>query len=154
VRIELDGQVTVHRIHFPQIQDGEDLVISDQGVYWLGYSWTVLRELNRLLQAVPFDLINFPDFGAEGFAFQVNSTPANRAPVVVQLHGPLTMFAERIGWPDRDTAFLPPWPAYGGVLDPAGGWPDGRECEHRRFRVRILRPPSGNHRRRPLRRRW
>lgn len=101
---EMDGDVTVHRIQFPQVRPGESLVISEPAVYWLGYSWAVLRELNRLLQSAPFDLVNFPDYGAEGFAFQLNRADFNWVPVVVQLHGPLTMFAERIGWPDRDSA--------------------------------------------------
>ncbi len=101
----MDGDVTVHRIPFPQVLAGESLAISDRAVYWLGYSWAVLRELNRLLRSASFDLINFPDYGAEGFAFQLNRTSLNWVPIVVQLHGPLTMFAERMGWPDRDTAF-------------------------------------------------
>src|SRR6266540_764163 len=57
VRVEMDGAVTVHRIEFPQVEAGEELVVADQGVYWLGYSWTVLRELQRLFQSISFDLV-------------------------------------------------------------------------------------------------
>ena len=59
----------------------------------------MLRHLSRLMETTGFDLINFPEYGAEGFAFLLNRTVWNRVPVVIQLHGPLSMFVARVGWP-------------------------------------------------------
>src|SRR3989442_246172 len=36
---------------------------------------------------------------------QSDRTPDNWTPVVVQLYGPLAMFVERIGWPEKDSEF-------------------------------------------------
>jgi glycogen(starch) synthase len=54
---------------------------------------------------VGFDVIDFAEYGAEGFAYQLDRTPWNWVPVVVQLHGPLAMFSERIGWPEKESDF-------------------------------------------------
>jgi len=71
--------------------------------YWLGYSWSVLRHLYDLRERFSFEVIDFPDYGAEGFAYQLDRTRWNWTPVVVQLHAPLAMFTEHIGWPERDS---------------------------------------------------
>ena len=52
-----------------------------------------------------FDVIDFPEYGAEGCAYQLDRNPDNWTPVVVQLYGPLAMFIERIGWPEKDSEF-------------------------------------------------
>jgi glycosyltransferase involved in cell wall biosynthesis len=65
----------------------------------------VLRYLNRLMADRKFDVIDFAEYGAEGFAYQLDRTVWNFAPVVVQLHGPIAMFAQRIGWPERGSEF-------------------------------------------------
>ena len=95
----IDGAV-VHRIPPPD----HDASVHELAAYWLGYSWAILRYLDGLRATVSFDLVNFPEYGAEGFAFQLNRTRFNWIPVVVQLHGPLAMFADRIGWPEKDSA--------------------------------------------------
>jgi glycosyltransferase involved in cell wall biosynthesis len=63
----------------------------------------VLTHLRRLLLSTLFDVIDFAEYGAEGFMFQLDRTNHESVPIVVQLHGPLTMFAEHIGWPDKDS---------------------------------------------------
>jgi glycosyltransferase involved in cell wall biosynthesis len=73
--------------------------------YWIGYTWSVLRQLHRLMRMTEFDVIDFAEYGAEGFAYQLDRTPWNWVPVVVQLHGPLAMFTQRIGWPEGDSNF-------------------------------------------------
>jgi glycosyltransferase involved in cell wall biosynthesis len=73
--------------------------------YWLAYSWLVLRQLHRLMAEVTLDVVDFPEYGGEGFAYQLDRSPWSWVPVVVQLHGPLAMFVEHIGWPDRDSDF-------------------------------------------------
>jgi glycosyltransferase involved in cell wall biosynthesis len=97
-----DG-VTVHRMRPPDAYtDG----VYNQPTYWIGYSWLVLQHLRRIMQSTRFDVIDFADYGAEGFAFQLDRAVDNRVPVVVQLHGPLAIFAERLGWPERNSDFL------------------------------------------------
>ena len=89
--------VTVHRIQPP----GAEFAVYTQPAYWLGYAWAALRHLSRLLPSAPFDVVDFAEYGAEGFAYLLDRTPWNWTPVVVQLHGPLALLAERIGWPER-----------------------------------------------------
>jgi glycosyltransferase involved in cell wall biosynthesis len=100
-RTESDGGVTVHRMQPP----GEEFPVYTTPAYWLGYSWLVLRRLHRLMGAVALDVIDFPEYGAEGLAYQLDRTEWNWVPVVVQLHGPLAMFVEHIGWPERGSDF-------------------------------------------------
>jgi glycosyltransferase involved in cell wall biosynthesis len=69
--------------------------------YWLGYSWAVFAALRGLADTVgPFDVIDFPDYAAEGFVFQLDRREDDATAVVVHLHGSLSMFAEQIGWPE------------------------------------------------------
>lgn len=98
-RTEKRAGVMVHRIRPP----GEDFPVFEPSTYCLGYSWLVLRRLRYLMENVSFDIINFPEYGAEGFAFQLDRTEWNWVPIIVQLHGPLAMFSNRIGWPDQDS---------------------------------------------------
>lgn len=91
-----DGGVTVHELRAP----GVDFEVYRTETYWLGYSWTVLGALRSLQRSSPFDVIDFPDYGAEGFAFQLDRAEDDRSAVVVHLHGSLGMFCEKIGWPD------------------------------------------------------
>jgi glycosyltransferase involved in cell wall biosynthesis len=101
LRSQIDGGVTVHRMRPP----GVDFPVYQTPTYWLGYSWAVLAQLHRLMEAVRFDVIDFPEYGAEGFAYQLDRTLWNWAPVVVQLHAPLAMFVEHIGWPEAGSDF-------------------------------------------------
>jgi len=97
---EADG-VTVDRIPTPSAEGA----VYSQAVYDTAYSWNVLKHLEPSLERGAFDLIDFAEYGAEGYAYQLNRTPWNWAAVVVQLHGPLAMFAERIGWPEPESDF-------------------------------------------------
>jgi glycogen(starch) synthase len=96
-----DKGVTVHRLQPP----GSDFPVYQTPTYWLGYTWAVLRHLHGLMQTTAFDVFDFPEYGAEGFAYQLDRTPWNWVPVVVQFHGGLAMFAEQIGWPDKASPF-------------------------------------------------
>jgi glycosyltransferase involved in cell wall biosynthesis len=60
----------------------------------------VFRYLRKLSEKIRFDIINFPEYCGEGFTFALDRTKWNWVPTIVQLHGPLGMFTERIGWPD------------------------------------------------------
>jgi glycosyltransferase involved in cell wall biosynthesis len=99
LRTEVEDGITVHRVEPP----GYEFAVHDQPAFWTGYSWAVLGALRRLEEDRRFDLVDFAEYGAEGFAYQADRTEWNWTPVVVQLHGPLAMFAERIGWPDTDS---------------------------------------------------
>jgi glycosyltransferase involved in cell wall biosynthesis len=97
LRTTTEDSVTVHRIQPP----GLEFPVYEAPAFWTGYSWAVLRALRRLEEQARFDLIDFAEYGAEGFAYQADRTPWNWTSVVVQLHAPLALFAERIGWPER-----------------------------------------------------
>lgn len=93
-----DG-VTVHRLSPP----GAEFPVYETATFWMGYTWLVLRQLQQLRSKIHFDVIDFPEYGAEGFAYQLDRTPWNWTPVVVQLHAPLALLAEHLGWPGKDT---------------------------------------------------
>jgi glycosyltransferase involved in cell wall biosynthesis len=96
----IDG-IMVHRIQPP----GQEFRVYNLETHWLGYTWAVFREINRLLETTKFDIIDFPEYGAEGFAYQLDRMQWNWAPVVVQLHAPLAMLSKFIGWPEKGGAF-------------------------------------------------
>ena len=49
--------------------------------------------------------MDLPEWGGEGYVHLLNRTPWKNIPTVVQLHGPLVMFAHTMGWPDLDSEF-------------------------------------------------
>ena len=103
LRTEADGGVIVHRMQPPGQEDGRDFPVYQATTYAVGYSWSVLGHLHRLMQTARFDVLDFPEYGAEGFAYQLDRGPWNWVPVVVQLHAPLALLAEQIGWPEKDS---------------------------------------------------
>src|SRR5262249_14283225 len=105
VRTSDESGIKVHRLRPPGEHPSYPLPVIDQAAYLIGYSWAVLRTLHRLNEEHTFDLVNFPEYGADGFAFQLNRSVSNWVPVIVQLHAPLAMLAERMGWPDKESNF-------------------------------------------------
>jgi glycosyltransferase involved in cell wall biosynthesis len=97
LRTESQDGVVVHRMQPP----GADFRFYCRGTYELGYSWAVLRQLARLIQETSFDVIDFPEYGGEGLAYLMDRTVWNWVPVVVNIHGPIAMFAEHFGWPEK-----------------------------------------------------
>ena len=94
-----DGGATIHRISEPQLRvDGYE-----QSTYWLAYSMAVAEKLHELGKELKFDVIQFAEYGGEGFFFQTDTFAQRQAKYVVQLHGPLAMFAETMGWPEPGT---------------------------------------------------
>jgi glycosyltransferase involved in cell wall biosynthesis len=91
-----DGQVCVREMRIP----GGDFEVYNTETYWLGYTWSVLGALRALAAERPYELIDFPEYAAEGFAYQLDREEDDSTAVVVHLHGSLRMFAERIGWPE------------------------------------------------------
>ena len=74
-------------------------------VQWITHSVAVAAELESLQQRVELDIVDFPEWAAEGYTFLLNRTHWKTIPVVIQLHGPLVMLAHTIGWPEMNTAF-------------------------------------------------
>jgi glycosyltransferase involved in cell wall biosynthesis len=101
LRIEAADGITVHRMQPP----GYEFPIYGRCAYMIGYAWGVLRQLDRIMKEVRFDIVDFPEFGGEGIAYQLDRTCWNWAPVAVHLHGSLAMFVEFTGWPDPSTRF-------------------------------------------------
>jgi glycosyltransferase involved in cell wall biosynthesis len=96
LRTRRDGPVTIHEARRP----GGEFAVYQTETYWLGYTWTVLGALRALASERPFDVVDFPEYGAEGLAFQLDRTGDDRTAVVVHLHGSLGIFAEQFGWPE------------------------------------------------------
>src|SRR6185503_20129141 len=59
--------VTVHRIQTPD----HGATVYGQAAYWMGYSWEVFRCLRKLTAGGTFDVIDFAEYGGEGYAYQV-----------------------------------------------------------------------------------
>jgi glycosyltransferase involved in cell wall biosynthesis len=79
--------------------------ISTQAAAWLTYSVEVAVLLAELQARENFDLVDFPEWGGEGYVYLLNRTPRTLPVAVVQLHGPLVMFAHAMQWPDTDSDF-------------------------------------------------
>lgn len=92
-----DGAVHVTRI--PGFDS--ELQINTEPARWLTYSARVAAEVDALHARVSLDLVDFPEWAAEGFVYLLNRTPWHRVPVVIHLHGPLVMLANTIGWPEQ-----------------------------------------------------
>lgn len=105
LRTEIQNGVTVHRMRPPGEETGRNFPVYTSATYAVGYAWNVLRHLHRLTRTNEFDVIDFAEYGAEGFAYQLDRTPWNWVPVVVQLHAPLAMLAEYLHWPPKDGDF-------------------------------------------------
>jgi glycogen(starch) synthase len=105
LRTEIEDGVTLHRMCPPGEEPGRDFPVYASATYAVGYTWNILRHLHRSMRTTEFDIIDFAEYGAEGFAYQLDRTLWNWAPVVVQLHAPLAMLAERVNWPPKDSDF-------------------------------------------------
>ena len=72
---------------------------------WLTYSAEVAVAVARLHAEMPMDLVEFPEWGGEGYVHLLNRTEWNHIPTAIHLHGPLVMLAETIGWPEMESEF-------------------------------------------------
>ena len=98
----LDGAVHITRI--PGLD--ERLPIYTQPVQWLTYSAEVAAAVTELHSRTPLDLVDFPEWGGESYIHLLNRTEWNHIPTVIQLHGPLVMFAHTMGWPEMEATCL------------------------------------------------
>jgi len=89
-----DGEVTVHGV--PHAGDSP---FHDSSLQWIVHSQAVAARLLELGEHERFDVIEFAEYQAEGFAYELETYGYRETPVVVMLHGSLAMFVERTGWP-------------------------------------------------------
>lgn len=95
------GPVHVLRIPASSVRFPIHTEIAD----WISYSTEVAVAVSELQARVKLDLVEFPEWACEGYLFLLNRTPWNQLPVVIQLHGPLVMFAHTMNWPATDSEF-------------------------------------------------
>jgi glycosyltransferase involved in cell wall biosynthesis len=90
-----DDGTTVHALQPP----GGPFAMHRTEAYWLGYTWAVHGALRRLSESRRYDVVDFADYAAEGFAHQLDRPANDPTAIVAHLHGSLGMFSEQIGWP-------------------------------------------------------
>nr|WP_233130220.1 glycosyltransferase family 4 protein [Synechococcus sp. 1G10] len=76
------------------------LALATLAATWIATSMAVAEEIQRLHQARPIDLIDFAEYGGEGYLHLLNRAPWNAIVTVLQLHGPVGMLSATIGWPE------------------------------------------------------
>jgi D-inositol-3-phosphate glycosyltransferase len=86
---------TVHTLRPP----GGAFAVQRTEAYWLGYTWAVHGALRTLSESRHYDVVDFADYAAEGFAHQLDRPDDDETAIVVHLHGSLGMFSQQIGWP-------------------------------------------------------
>ncbi|QOV90177.1 glycosyltransferase family 4 protein [Humisphaera borealis] len=97
-----DGPVHVIRVPGMDHQFGIHTTIAD----WVTYSASVASAIAASHEASPIDIIDFPEWGCEGFVHLLNRSQWNSIPTVIHLHGPLVMFGHKIGWPELESEFF------------------------------------------------
>ncbi|MBM3878481.1 MAG: glycosyltransferase family 4 protein [Verrucomicrobia bacterium] len=95
------GRVQVLRLPAP----ADRFPVHTELVDWLSYSVEVAAAASELAARVKLELIDFPEWGGEAYAFLLNRTRWHRVPVAIHLHGPLVMFAHALHWPALDSEF-------------------------------------------------
>jgi len=93
----------VHVIRIPSFD--ERLPIYTESARWLTYSAEVAVAVSELHARSPLDIVDFPEWGGEGYIHLLNQTKWNHIPTVVHIHGPMVMFAHTMGWPEINSEF-------------------------------------------------
>ncbi len=83
----------------------KQMKIYEPAVDWLTYSVAVAAELAALHGRAPVNVVDFPEWGCEGYVHLLNRSEWYRVPAVIHLHGPLVMLARTIDWPEIDSEF-------------------------------------------------
>jgi glycogen synthase len=82
------------------------LPLHTEAADWLTYSAEVAAALNSIHESTPLDLVDFPEWGGEGYIYLLNRTGWDPKPAtVIHVHGPMAMFAHVMGWPDIASDF-------------------------------------------------
>ena len=96
---EIQGQVKLRRLPPPDSK----LELRSDAARWLAWSVEVACGLETMRNEQPFDLIEFPEWGSQAYVYLLNRPLDDQALAVIQLHGPMPLLAERIGWPASDS---------------------------------------------------
>jgi len=94
-----DGPVDVIRL------PPTPMAVYTEAADWLTHSHAVAVELTHQSSSRGLELVDFPEWGCEGYLHLVNQTRWNRIASVVHLHGPLVMLAQTLGWPEPNSLF-------------------------------------------------
>jgi glycosyltransferase involved in cell wall biosynthesis len=70
---------------------------------WVTWSVEVAAAIKAQLDERSVDLIDVPEYGGEAYVHLLSRGLWDTTPVVVHLHGPLVMLADRLGWPAVDS---------------------------------------------------
>jgi len=97
----LDKGVSITRV--PGVESR--MAVYTEAADWLTYSGEVAAAIAALHAESPLDVVDFPEWGAEGYVHLLNRTEWNYVPTVIHLHGPLVMFGHKLGWPEMDSEF-------------------------------------------------
>jgi len=97
----IDGNICVIRI--PEME-GKIPEMTDI-VYWITHSVVVAAEIEALHRRIGLDIVDFPEWAAEGYTYFLNRMKENYVPAIIQLHGPLVMFGHVLDWPATHSAF-------------------------------------------------
>jgi glycosyltransferase involved in cell wall biosynthesis len=100
-RVYDDGPVRVLRI----LGYDDRLPVNTEAARWVTYSAEVAAAVSELHDRSPLDLVDFPEWACEGYVHLLNQAEWRHIPTVVQLHGPLVMFAAMLGWPEWESEF-------------------------------------------------
>jgi glycosyltransferase involved in cell wall biosynthesis len=93
-----DGEVRVVRIAGADAR----LAVRTEPARWLCWSAAVAAAVDGLLQREPFDVVEFVEWGAEGFVWLLNRGERRGPVAIVHLQGPLCMFVRELDWPAPD----------------------------------------------------
>lgn len=110
-----DRLATIHRIPQPYLK----VPGYEATTCWLSYAFAAGAKVHELSEQIGFDIVQFPEYGAEGFVYLTDTFAHRTAKYVLQLHGPLAMFMEHMGWPER-----------GSTMDQLGCFMEGACMKH------------------------
>lgn len=96
-RETIDGGARIVRIAGTEGRGTAQTEVSD----WVTYSGEVAAEVARLQREAPVDVADFPEWGCEAFVHLLNKGAWDTTRTAIQLHGPIVMLADELGWPDK-----------------------------------------------------
>jgi glycosyltransferase involved in cell wall biosynthesis len=95
-----------HSVHVTRIPGFENAVpLYTDVADWITYSAQVSAAVSARHAVSPLDIVDFPEWAAEGYVYLLNQSDWNRTATVVQLHGPLVLFAHKMHWPAINSEF-------------------------------------------------